>query len=332
MNALKQLNASQQEPLNDFKAYLEQSLRNPFTLNLKDCSLVEVILACAKARSKLHKSYHKTISGLLYNIRLLEAEYRTTLQPVQVTDVFWGYFIGFCQNRGLKGSSITTMCNHLKSILSWAAKYNATVSPTYCDVKLPKSMNQEIALSADEVSRIAYFDIDRFYADRRVDFRKTMHKVRDMFVLSCNLFQRHSDMVRIEPECFDRNIFRIVQQKTGNEAVVNIDRYSIDAKTTYRILEKYGYKAPYGGSIGNYNKFLHSLMRDIGFNEPVRIEERVDGKLVVHNVPKWKMISSHTARRTAITVGVVRGFNLHSLKKCSGHTDLKNFDRYVRDE
>jgi hypothetical protein len=44
------------------------------------------------------------------------------------------------------------------------------------------------------------------------------------------------------------------------------------------------------------------------------------------------MISSHTARRTAITVGVVRGFNLHSLKKCSGHTDLKNFDRYVRDE
>ena len=76
MNALKQLNASQQEPLNDFKAYLEQSLRNPFTLNLKDCSLVEVILACAKARSKLHKSYHKTISGLLYNIRLLEAEYR----------------------------------------------------------------------------------------------------------------------------------------------------------------------------------------------------------------------------------------------------------------
>ena len=95
MNALKQLNASQQEPLNDFKAYLEQSLRNPFTLNLKDCSLVEVILACAKARSKLHKSYHKTISGLLYNIRLLEAEYRTTLQPIQVTDVFWGYFIGF---------------------------------------------------------------------------------------------------------------------------------------------------------------------------------------------------------------------------------------------
>lgn len=56
------------------------------------------------------------------------------------------------------------------------------------------------------------------------------------------------------------------------------------------------------------------------------------GKLVVENVPKWKMITSHTARRTAITIGVLRGKNVHNLKRCSGHTDLRVFDHYVRDE
>ena len=73
-------------------------------------------------------------------------------------------------------------------------------------------------------------------------------------------------------------------------------------------------------------------MKDIGFDDIVRIEERVNGKLVINNFPKWKLISSHTARRTAVTVNVLRGHNIHTLKKCSGHTDLRMFDNYVRDD
>ena len=73
-------------------------------------------------------------------------------------------------------------------------------------------------------------------------------------------------------------------------------------------------------------------MRDIGFDEPVRIEERVDGELVAFSVPKWRLISSHTARRSAISINVARGHNVHALKRCSGHTDLRCFDKYVCDE
>lgn len=213
-----------------FKAYLLQSICSPFVLNLEDSTLMEVINACVNAKSKLHRNYRESLGCLIHNLSILEKEYGVTLLPVQITDIFWEYFISFCQGRGLKASSIETMCNQLRSILNWAVKYNAKVSPTYGDFKVPKVHNQEIALTADEISRVAYFDIDRYYAKRRSDFRETMHKVRDMFVLSCNLFQRYSDMVRIEPSCFERNIFRITQQKTGSLAVVNIDRYSIDAK------------------------------------------------------------------------------------------------------
>ena len=317
---------------NDFRAYLEKSLRDPFVINLEGLSLMEVIRACIRSKTRLHPNYEASIGGLVYNLGILEQKYRVTLMPVQVTDIFWGYFISFCQGRGLKASTIDTMCGQLRSILNWAVKYNATVSPSYGDFCVPKARIQEIALTADEVSRITYFDVDRFYADRRKDYRETMRRVRDMFVLSCNLFQRHSDMVRIEKSCFDRNIFRITQQKTGNQAVVDINKYAVDAKTTYRILERYDYEAPYKASIGNYNFYLHQLMKDIGLDDPVRIEERVDGKLVTENVPKWRLITSHTARRTAITVNVLRGHNIHGVKRCSGHTDLRVFDNYVRDD
>ena len=320
------------EVTEDFRTYLEKSLRDPFTINLRDRTLMETVRAAVKAKSRLHPNYGSSIAGLVYNLELLEKDYRVTLMPAQVTDVFWGYFISFCQDRGLRASTINTMCQQLRSILNWAVKYNAPVSPTYADFSVPKARNQEVALTADEVSRIAYFDVERFYADKRKDFRDTMRRVRDHFVLSCNLFQRYSDMVRISPECFERNIFRITQQKTGNVAVVNIDKYAIDAKTTYRILEEYGYEAPYKSEISNYNHKLHLLMKDVGLDDLVRIEERRNGRMVVENVPKWKLISSHTARRTAITVNVLRGHNIHGVKKCSGHSDLRIFDNYIRDD
>ena len=321
-----------QEGQADFRAYLEHSLRDPFTLNLRDCTLMEIIAACKRAKSRLSPNYSKSIASLVYNLRALESEYRVTLQPIQVTDVFWSYFISFCIGRGLKASSVDTLCQQLRSILNWASKYNAHLSPTYDEFRVPKVQTVQIALTADEVSRIAYFDIDRFYADKRKDYRETMRRVRDMFVLSCNLFQRHSDMLRIDKSCFDRNIFTIIQQKTGNRAVVNIDLYAVDPRTTYRILEQYDYKAPYTGGIGNYNVHLHQLMKDIGFEETIRIEERQNGILKVQNIPKYKLISSHTARRTAITINVLRGHNVHAIKKCSGHIDLKVFDKYVKDD
>jgi len=320
------------DQMSGFKIYLDASRRNPFVLNLEDASLLDVIFAAANARSKFHPHYKENLGGLIHNLREMEARYEATLYPIQVTDIFYGYFIQFCRHRGLKDTTINVMCAQLRSVLSWAAKYNAPVSPTYTDYCIPKVKNTEIALSADDVSRITYFDVDLFYKDRRKDYRATMKRVRDMFVLSCNLFQRHSDMVRITPSNFDRNKFSISQQKTGVLAVVDIDRYCIEPKTTYKILDEYGFTAPYTATIGNYNCHLHDLMRDIGFTETVRVEGFDDGVMTSADVPKWEMITSHTARRTAITVGVDRGMNVHELRKCSGHSCLANFDRYIRDE
>lgn len=58
---------------------------------------MEVIHACIKSKSKLHPNYRQSISCLTYNLGILEESYRVKLYPVQITDVFWGYFIAFCE-------------------------------------------------------------------------------------------------------------------------------------------------------------------------------------------------------------------------------------------
>lgn len=324
--------APRTRPRTDFKTYLEQSLRDPFSLNLRNKTLMEVIQEAIKAKSRRSPGYARDIACLVKQLKAIETEFRVTLKPIQITDIFWDNFVAMTLDRGLMPSTITTISNQLRSILNWAVKHGAEVSPTYGDVRIPKAYNQQIALTADEVSRIYYFDIDRFYENRRSDFRDNMRRVRDMFVLSVCLFQRHSDMVRISKTCFDRNIFRITQQKTGGRAVVNIDRYSANPKAAYEILERYNYEAPFKADISKYNKALHELMRDIGLTEMIRIERREHGEMVSVEVPKWSRIASHTARRTATTIAVLRGHNLHSIRKCTGHQDLRILDKYIRDE
>ena len=309
------------DDMSGFKSYLEQSRTNPFVINLENATLIEVVIAGANARTKFHPKYRENIGGLLHNLRLMEEQFKVTLYPIQVTDIFYGYFIQFCRQRGLKDTSIGVMCARLRALLSWAAKYKAPVSPTYTEYVIPKTVPHEIALSADDVSRVTYFD-----------YRDAMSRVRDMFVLSVCLYQRHSDMVRIGPSNFERNKFTITQQKTGIVATVDIDRFSIEPKTAYKILDRYGFTAPYTATIGNYNRRLHDLMRDVGFTDTVRVDGFVDGVMTSTEVPRFELITSHTARRTAITVGVDRGLNVHDLRKCSGHADLKNFDRYIRDD
>ena len=47
-------------------------------------------------------------------------------------------------------------------------------------------------------------------------------QITDIFY--ANFFCRYSDIVRISPENFERNMFRIIQKKTGNKAIVDIDK------------------------------------------------------------------------------------------------------------
>lgn len=155
-----------------------------------------------------------------------------------------------------------------------------------------------------------------------------MEKIRDMFVLSCNLGQRYSDMVRIDKKSFEFNRFSIVQQKTGTKAIVDIDKFCVDRKMVYQILEKYNYKAPFTGDISSYNKYLKYLMKHIGITEEIKRETKVNGMIQTEYIPKHKLIGSHTGRRTFITINLLRGIPLHEIMRASGHTSYSSFQKY----
>ena len=197
----------------DFFSYLNNSQNSIFTLDLSNATLLEVIDELVKMKSKMSPNYAKSFSTLRLHLRGIERQFSCSLMPHQITDVFWHNFIPYLLNKGLALSSIKKVCSQLRTALDWGARHRAKISPTFDMVKIPPYCRQQVALTPDEVSHIFHFDISTI--KRRPQHLRKLEVVRDMFVLSCNLGQRFSDMIRIDKTCFDRNIFTILQQKTG---------------------------------------------------------------------------------------------------------------------
>lgn len=311
-------------------------LQNPFQsliIDLSDATLLEAIYALIEVRNKLSPFYGKHYSSLINHLKGIQNEFHVVLMPSHITDVFWCNFIPYLLSKGLSLATIKTVCSQLKTAVGWAAKHRAIISDSYDIVKIPPYSHEQIALTLDEVSHIYHFDVSTI--QRRSQYLRNMERVKDMFVLSCNLGQRFSDMIRINKSCFDRNIFTILQQKTGTSVRVDIERMALDRNTTYYILDKYNYMPPLAcgnkSDISSYDKYIKQLLQYIGkeFNQLVKRETKVNGHIKVDYYPKWKLISSHTCRRTFITNNVVRGYTSLEIMRASGHKTYSSFEKYL---
>mgnify|MGYP004418208625 FL=1 len=310
-----------------FAQFMHSEASKSFSIDLTNASLVECLTAKINFKARLFSHYPKSHQCLLSHIRLIEQELDCVILPTQVGDVFYSFFIFRLLDRGVKPSSIRTLCYQLRSCLEWSARHGAKISDNYAEFTVPDYRRPTIALTPDEVSMIYHLNLQPLV--KRKDHRALLEKAKDMFVLSCNLGQRHSDMLRIQKKNFDRNIFTKVQQKTGHRAVVDIDKFAIDKKTTYEILEKYNYTAPYKATIGCYNSKIHELMKLAGLTEDVLLETKIQDEIKEEIFPKYKLIASHTARRTFISANVFRGIPEYRIRKTSGHTDCRSFAMYI---
>ena len=310
-----------------FAQFMHSEASKSFSIDLTNASLVECLTAKINFKARLFPHYPKSHQCLMSHLNLIEKELSCVILPTQVGDIFYSFFISRLLSRGVKPSSIRTLCYQLRSCLEWSAKHGAKISDTYAEFTVPDYRRPTIALTPDEVSMIYHINLQTLV--KRKDHRALLEKAKDMFVLSCNLGQRHSDMLRIQKKNFDRNIFTIVQQKTGHKAIVDIDKFSIDKKTTYDILEKYNYTAPYKATIGCYNSKIHELMQLAGLTEEVLLETKVLDEIQEEVFPKYKLIASHTARRTFISANVFRGIPEYKIRKASGHTDCRSFNKYI---
>jgi len=185
--------------------------------------------------------------------------------------------------------------------------------------KVTSNEVKTIYLSEDELQKIYNLDLSD---------NPTLEKQRDVFLIGCYTAQRFSDYSKIKKDNINIlddgiKVIELTQQKT-NETVVIPIRPELE-----NLLAKYDYTVP-NTFEQKVNKGVKEVGKLVEINEPVVIDSYQGGKKVSVTAPKYKLIQTHTARRTGCTNMYLAGIPSIDIMKISGHKTEKEFLKYIR--
>lgn len=181
--------------------------------------------------------------------------------------------------------------------------------------------NEEVAkiyLDKDEIQRI--FDLDLSTQPT------TLGVARDLFILGANSALRFGDWLKLDPKKMKDSIIDVNTQKTGVKVSVPINQM---IKEIFKKYENTETGLPPSMTNQEINRYIKLVAKKAEINEIVSVEKTIKGKKVIENKPKWEMVSSHSARRSAATNMYNMGIPTLTIMGITGHATEANFKKYI---
>jgi integrase len=186
--------------------------------------------------------------------------------------------------------------------------------------KVVETESDSIALSEEELNAIYLLDLSN---------NTRLEKVRDLFIIGANSGLRFSDFTDIKPDNIKKDgndfVLDIIQYKTKNQVIVPLNKVSLE------ILQKYNNQLPPAITNQKFNDYIKEIAQMVkALHEPITRAITKGGKQFEETVPKWQLVSSHTARRSMATNAYERGTPAISLMQITGHRTEKSFLSYIK--
>lgn len=154
----------------------------------------------------------------------------------------------------------------------------------------------------------------------------SLEKVRDLFLLGCYTGLRFSDFSQIKQENIieSKSIIQIRTQKTKDKVSIPIH------PIVKRILIKYDNSIPKAFTNQIMNKYIKNIVELCEINTPTELTTSKSGITKKSTVPKYKLITTHTARRSFATNLYLADIPSISIMKITGHKTEKSFLKYIK--
>ncbi len=263
-----------------------------------------VIKRLAEGTTRVYKALPKKLKGYA------KAE-GITLSFNYWTKETLNSFSNYLYGQGYLNDTVNNQIKALKAFLNWAYKKHHN-NQSYKGYKVTWESHSVISLSTDELNRVYSCDLSEY---------ANLERVRDLFCIGCYTAQRYSDLQQLEPSQIDGNYWNVHSEKTRKLIKVPL------SNKTLTLLKKYDYNPP---KLSNqkFNKALKRVGEIAGINTPVQKVSYSGSKRTTIKAPKYSFMSSHTARRTGITLLIEMGVPLPIIQKLTGHSDIKTLLKY----
>ncbi|WP_303182189.1 tyrosine-type recombinase/integrase [uncultured Butyricimonas sp.] len=224
-------------------------------------------------------------------------------------------FVHFLQEQqNLMSSTVKGMIERVKAMLQRAYNGGYPVDPTFRDFIYRDDEINTIFLSMTDIARLYYFR----------GLKKNQEIVRDYFIIGCMTALRYSDYSRLTKDNFFEGKISIRTKKTKAPVVVPVHKF------VREIMEKYNWELPKAKSIQYFNKVIKEICKKVGFTELIPYERRKGLYFTTTMRPKYELISSHTARRSAATNMFLSGIPTLRIMKITAHRSEQIFYKYIK--
>lgn len=260
---------------------------------------------------------------------------------------FYDRFVSYLHKQSYTTNTTGKLIKELKVILKTAYKAGVHSNTAYVDFHVFVEEVDTVYLSEAELQQIKDADLNKkpeeikqMIAAQAADFKtdiekqseketwqvysKTLERVRDWFLLLAWTGSRFSDLEKITQQDINSGVITFRQQKTNNKVVIPIH------PVVREIFERYEYNLPAPISNQKFNDYIKIVCLLAGINNPESTTRTEGGIRKTTTRPKWRLVSSHTGRRSFCTNMFKQGMPTLTIMAISGHETEKSFLRYIR--
>ena len=257
---------------------------------------------------------------------------------------FYNGFTAWLKECGYSINTIGKCIKQIKAIMTLSEAEGHHANAKYKDKRFkgPRVEVDAIYLTREELDRIRNVPVHLL--------SPRMQLARDIFLIGVWTAQRVSDYNHIRPEDIHTTVRRWVEDAIDpdhpgksipvirEKEITYIDirqkktgaKVSIPCSTELRrILEKYGSALPHLPD-QELNRHIKEIGRLAGLTEETTVESTKGGRSRLERIPKYKLIHSHTARRTGATLMYLAGIDIYDIMKVTGHTTPVILKKYIK--
>jgi len=307
-----------QSEINFTSSYLKEKFDVEFNVISKTKSFFNTYDEFTKEQIKRQLWQSSTIKRY-QNIKNILSEFqkkkRYNLDFNNINPKFLTEFTDFCYiNKKHSTNTFSRNLGLVITFLNWSLKNKHTFNTDFKDFKKPQRV-----LTRQEV--LTKEDIERIY--HHVFETEKEEKTKDLFILQCLTGVRYEDVHNIGKANTFENYILVKDGKDPTKPERHVPLLPI-AKS---ILEKYDYVLPPRAN-QKQNDYIKDILKKLGYTKEVEYTVAKGSKHIKYTEPFYKRISTHTARRSYITIMRNHGIADKTIMSISGHKDIRTFNMY----